>query len=346
MKQWLIIMAVVLLAVALLTGSCTPKPAAPTKHEIVNLEIQSSSAVGTPPYVKAMAITGMLNELHPWLRASALESLGSADAVHATDALRPERKKYVFIPNTTTVSQVEALMGLPPYKREFTDLKLLATVGSDSFSFVTYDPNIKSYKDLIGKRVGTLPKTMAPWPICEALLRDAWGILDQVKLSHHKPPDYKDIMTAGVVDAVYATAGSLLVGDKFGYPPYIMQVIAARKSYWVDVSPEDIDRVREKNPWPIAQRVIAKGALGEDKPPQDTGCAVFYSFMVAWDVADDEVTYELVKFLDENAEEWSRRTGGVPGGAEFMASFPGMTEDEVHPAALRYYKEKGVKIGG
>ena len=64
--------------------------------------------------------------------------------------------------------------------------------------------------------------------------------------------------------------------------------------------------------------------------------------MIAWDVTDDEMTCDLIRFLDENAEEWSRSTGGVPDGVEFMASFPGMRYDEVHPGALTYC----VKIGG
>ena len=56
--------------------------------------------------------------------------------------------------------------------------------------------------------------------------------------------------------------------------------------------------------------------------------------------------YELVKFLDENSAEWELRTRN-PGGVEAMADFdPSVTEALVHPGALRYFKEKGIKIGG
>ncbi|NIM45894.1 MAG: hypothetical protein GTO54_09780 [Nitrososphaeria archaeon] len=68
--------------------------------------------------------------------------------------------------------------------------------------------------------------------------------------------------------------------------------------------------------------------------------------MACLDVADEKIVYEFVKFLDENAAEYTRRTVGNPMGAAFMASRFYMTEQNVHPGALRYYKEKGVRIGG
>ncbi|MFC1968734.1 TAXI family TRAP transporter solute-binding subunit [Chloroflexota bacterium] len=347
MKAWLTRVAVVMLAVVFVASGCAPKPAAPAEHEKVNLEIYSTSAAGTPPYEYATILAAMLNELHPWLRGTPLETMGSVDAIHTTDALPLDRKKHVFLPITFTVSQMQAWLGVPPYKRQFTDLKLLAVFGQNGLAFATCDPNIKTPHDLVGKRLGFGPKVSAPYPLAEAILRDAWGILNQVKISEHKPPDLKDIMFSGVADAIYALPETR-TGGKWKWEPafYVRQIIGARKTYWVGLSPEDVKRINEKNPWDVAHLVMPKGVLGEDNPPTDVGLASPQNYFIAWDVADDEVVYELIRFLDENAAEWEKRTRGVPGGARAMGAFRGMTEDKVHPAALRYYKEKVIQIGG
>lgn len=346
MKTWFVKVAVVMLAVALVAGACAPKPAEEGKPEIVNLEIQATSAAGTPPYEFALTVSQMINELNPSMRATAMEAMGSADAIHATDALPLERKKYVFMPTTTSTSQVEAWMGVPPYKRKFTDLKLVATFGGNGFAFATFDPNLKTSQDLVGKRLAINLKTMAPWPLAEALLRDGWGILDQVKISHHKPPDFKDILVTGVADAAWLAPAGFREGGKFGSPPYVMEVMGARKTYWVNVSQEDVDRINENNPWSLFRVVVPQGGFGGDNPPEESGFVGWDNYMVAWDVADDEVVYDLVKFLAENREEWATRTHGTPGGPEGIGTFRGMTEDKIHPGALRYYKEMGVKVTG
>ncbi len=53
----------------------------------------------------------------------------------------------------------------------------------------------------------------------------------------------------------------------------------------------------------------------------------------------------MVKFIAENDEERSRRMHGQRTGAEYLAAWPELTEDRLHPGALRYYKEHNIKIG-
>ncbi|MBW1769331.1 MAG: hypothetical protein JRJ65_20085 [Deltaproteobacteria bacterium] len=71
----------------------------------------------------------------------------------------------------------------------------------------------------------------------------------------------------------------------------------------------------------------------------------FSTAICGWDSTDDEVVYELVKFLDEKSWLWPEFSGGRPMSLARMSRYPGLTEDMVHPAALEYYKEKGISIG-
>jgi len=68
--------------------------------------------------------------------------------------------------------------------------------------------------------------------------------------------------------------------------------------------------------------------------------------MICWDTVDEEIVYELVKFINENCADWEHRTRH-PGDVESLADFSsGIMEADVHPGALRYYREKGIRIGG
>jgi len=197
----------------------------------------------------------------------------------------------------------------------------------------------------VGKTLGVMPKGSAPGTLAEALLRDGWGIYDQVKISYHRPPDLKDILLTGTVDAVIIGVTEA-VGGKYDPPPYALEILGARKAYWLDVTPEAIDNINRNNPWKVIRAIVPKGASAKDAPPEDVGAMRAGSAMTAWDVTPDEVAYELVKFMDENAAEWSKRNTGRKMGAEFLAFYPGLTEEMVHPGALRYFKEKGIKIKG
>lgn len=80
---------------------------------------------------------------------------------------------------------------------------------------------------------------------------------------------------------------------------------------------------------------------------EDSGVMTMSTGLWCWDTADPEVIYELVKFLDENAGEWVKRTRGSPMGGQFMVEQSSVLKEDVyHPGALKYYKEKGYKIGG
>jgi len=324
-------------------AGCAPAGPKPSR-EIVNLELHSAAAVGTGPYVLALNLSQMLEELHPWLRASVVECLNFADAVHSSDALSPERRKYAFPPTMATMEVVAAWQGKPPYKRKFTDLKYLGLCNLPGFTFITYNPDIRTPQDLIGKTIALNIRGTPVTTLGEITLEHGWGIYDKVRLSYHLPMSHKDVLLTGVADAVFSGQATPIKGGEFEVFPYCLQIIGARKTYWLDITEEDVARIDEKTPWKATRLVLPKGALGPDVPPEDVGLLVMVVAFLIWEDTPEEIAYELVKLLAENGEEWSRRGGGMETSAEYMASLPGLTEDMLHPGALRYYKEHDIKI--
>ncbi len=113
----------------------------------------------------------------------------------------------------------------------------------------------------------------------------------------------------------------------------------------MQITEEDINKINAAQPWETWLRKVPKDAGGKGFPPEDTNMMFWIANLACWDSADEEVVYELTKFLDENRDEWERRAMN-PGGIETLVDIgPGFTEADVHPGALRYYTEKGYKLG-
>jgi len=317
-------------------------PGASAKEE-VKLEMWSAM-IGVPAYQAALTLSEMLKERHSWLRISPVEGHSFAN-VHAIDEFPLERKKYCLLNSLFSTEYTRALLGLPPWKRKFTDLKVVLLESTDGLTLGTYDSDIKTPQDLKGKKIGLFPKVAAPNEMMIALMRDAWGILDTVNLSYHRPMAMQDMLVTKVIDAVYGIVGVEMMGGKFGQTPFTANILAARQTYWINVTPEDIAKVNAKNPWKAGLIKVSKDALGPGNPPQDTGLVSGVMGILAWDQTPEDVVYELVKFVDENAQDWSKRLRGRRMDHGSIIAWPGLTEDMVHPGALKYYKEHGIKIG-
>ncbi len=240
-----------------------------------------------------------------------------------------------------------AWSGNPPYQKKYTNLKLVATVSvANGWTFVTYDPTIKNPQDMIGKKVGVHPPAHDPYRLGYALLKDAWGIVDKVELSYHMSRDWKDLLVTGLLDVCFGGAVSRAPAGKWTSIGETPPIVLARDTYFMSVTEEDVRKINDANPWKTWLVKMPKDGAMENIPTADTNMLGWRTNMACWDTADEEVIYELVKFLDENSADYERRMR-LPGGAEAMALLgPGVTEADVHPGALRYYKEKGVKIGG
>jgi TRAP-type uncharacterized transport system substrate-binding protein len=312
-------------------------------RDIVKIEMWSSP-IGVPAYQASLALSEMLKAKHPWLRLSPIQGRAFTN-VNDQMALSSERRKYCMINSLTSNEYARARLGLKPWPRKMTDLMVVNVESTNGLSLATYDPDIKTPKDLIGKKVGLFPKVASPNALIVALMRDAWGILDKVKISYHRPMALKDMLVTGTVDAVYSLNVMPLSGGKWGQAPFSANVLGARKTYWINVTPEDIAIVNKKNPWDADLLMVPKDALGPGSPPKDTGLISLVMGMIAWQDMPEDVVYELIKFVDENSGEWSKRLRGFRMDHDSIIAWPGLTKDMVHAGALKYYKEKGIKVG-
>ncbi len=337
-----ILTTVLLLSIAFV--GCGPEE--PPPHEEVTLEIYATP-MGTPAYIIALGLSELLKERHPWLRASVLEG-GAEENIITTDELPPERRGRALIMQLHHSERFKAMNGWKPYTREYTDLKIVNGLINQGFTFWSFNPDIRSMQDLAGKKIAANPPPMAPMRIFDAVM-DAWDLRDKVEVSGHRPTDLKDMLMTGVADVAYPTSCQQGKGGTFLVPPYMREAFATKPTYWVTPTQEDVDKINAlysagKSAVETKLMEVPKGVVDGENPLHDTAVLLMPTSTMCWDTADPELIYEYVKFLAENADEFSKRGRNMRFSLEFMASSQGHTEALMHPGALRYYKEKGVEI--
>ncbi|OPX41816.1 MAG: hypothetical protein B1H13_00140 [Desulfobacteraceae bacterium 4484_190.3] len=314
----------------------------------VHLEIFSPSPMGSLHFTLDTAPVKLLNRFHKRITASG-RAIPAPNHLHMIDKLPQELKKHSLpiVPNTDFLP---AILGKGPqwhnYQREFTDLKFVATTALSAFALATYDPEIRTPQHLTGKKVGIRPRPSSLRVLKEAILRDAWGIYDKVILKDCFRSEAKDGLLKGDFDATFWFENRQVVDGFECLEPLALE---AKDTGWVGISLEDTDRINRNNPWKLHRVLVPGGSLRANgpklDPPMDIGMAGLSTALCAWDSTEDEVVYELVKFMDKYSHLWPDFTNGCPLSLSRMSSFPGLTEDVVHPGALEFYNERGIKIG-
>jgi len=294
--------------------------------------------------VISLAIAEELRESHPWLRASLLEGIGFGDTIIEMDALPPERKARAFACNGSQVHIKSAATGLPPYERAYTDIRLVGTVMEGTYGFGTYDQELTNPENLRGKKLASMSKFAGPYAIADALLRDAWGIVDDVDISYLKSDALNSALVTGIADFLFPMSISVARGGKFSPDPNTTEIMAARQTYIIGATQADVDKINAAHPWSVSLKELPKGILGENNPPETVNLVTFSTYMMGWETADPEVVYELTKFIAENEEALSSRARNMPLDIQSLARIAPGDEDLVHPGALRYFEEQGYKI--
>ena len=180
-----------------------PSDAPAQKHEKVALTLLGAT-LGSDAHNFSHALGDIINKNHPWLRMSVVETLGAVDNTKTMADLAPDKRKRYVAQSVDAVLSL-ALRGAGPFKKvgKITDWRVLCTLYNTASHFMTLDPNIKSPKDLIGKRIGMVPKGHGLSHTLIWVLDKCWGIKDKVKLIHMPMGMLKDALLDGTVDAVF-----------------------------------------------------------------------------------------------------------------------------------------------
>jgi uncharacterized protein len=306
----------------------------------IELQIHSFG-FGSAAFVICQGIADLLNKHTNWIKASSIETKGTVTNA-LTLAMRPEMRKTTLI-YTVLEAQQWAKMGEEPFKKPYTSLKAVANFQEVQDAYVTFDKRIKLFGDLAGKRVAVGIPGAGSSRFGIARLQHGWGILDKVKVEYMGFDTAKDALIDGRVDAGFV--GVVGVGDRWVPAPSTMELLSQPKDLqWISDTEEAFKKAREKTGWPIYNGVMPGGALGP-KQPDPYLMALHYVYFAVDAEMDDNLVTEICKIFWEYCDQFKDYHKGGDGiTKETLGKIP-IAREDFHPAALKFYQDKGIKIG-
>jgi len=313
----------------------------PEQHEQVAIDILSMTFGGSG-YVACFALGDIINKNSSWLRATTMETPGGIYNVKLLTEDPEARKKSLIYGTFATNSLAEK--GIAPFEKVYTGTRAVSLAQTVAHTYVTLDPNIKSGRDFAGKRIGLPPASSGGKLEPEILMEYAWGVKDKAKLEYIGWSEAIQALRDGMVDV--AIANPIFVGEgKVEFNPAMEELMSLRSDYYfIPISKEDIDTARIKSGYPLFPAELPPGALGPNQTEPHGIARITNGWMAAEELPDD-VVYEICRIIYEHYEEFWPRHASLQGlKPEVMATLA-PDEDDYHPGAIKFYKDKGLKIG-
>ena len=194
--------------------------------------------------------------------------------------------------------------------------------------FISIDPEIKSVRDLRGKRVSV----DAPGSGCEtmskAIIEAAGLTYDDMKVSYYSQPEAAQAIKDRNIDALFYN---------FAYPgSAVQEITAVREVYFVPIEDDIIEKLSAEYGYYLPGIIPAGTYKGQDVdvPTLQVGNDIVVNIDV-----DEELVYQLTKSLFENVEEI---INVHPVMELFIPENGVKTAIPLHPGSARYFEEEGL----
>jgi TRAP transporter TAXI family solute receptor len=258
----------------------------------------------------------------------------------------PAKQKYTMVvANPFAVHQ--AAKADPPFKKSFFGLKAVSMIGNMCGFLLSNKPDIRTAQDLKGKRVSLGIKGITIEYIPRFILKYGSGVYDDIgKVSHSSFDGIKNALIDGTIDA--GLQSSVMWGEgeyKDWVPiPATDELLATKKCYLVEIEEGAFQKAREKSGYPIYALKAKPKAFG--KSEAFGGNRMWWSN--SWWVhesMEDDVVREICSILYDHAKEFVTYHASGRGITQKTLSSVAVPEQDFHPAAAKFYKDKGFKIG-
>lgn len=324
-----------LLVSVLAAGLISDKPALAATTKVLIAGGRTTS----PWYALSQALAKFINDKSSWLRAEVVSTAGITGDL---DMLKSKPKEYIGI---SSFSHIHYRPGHEWGEKRgtYTGERFIANAIPTTNVFVTYDPKIKTVKDLAGKTVDVGRRGAANTPDHKAILK-AYGILDKVKFVYTGYGGGAAKLKDGLVDATVMLINHTYPAN-FSKGGFIDKLETKGPIYYVGFDRDKLLALREKE-FATAPVWIPGGALDPKTQPKGLWAYIDPLFFSADKDMDEKVVYEVARIIWETPiEKW---TAWHPMGAnmarKFLPGMPSLKLYQPHPGAKKFYDEKGVKV--
>ena len=293
---------------------------------------------GTGSYVIGSALE-QISKKHPWLRIVSSESPGFVYNIKKLDSEPALQKTTIFGSGPVVAALAER--GEKPFDKKYPGVKLLGNYNSGAIWLATLNPSIKTVNDLQGKKLALGRAPQINWAVePKAVIEFGYGIpASKINLQYVGTKEAVAALLDGTVDA--AVVGGYLNPEKsqISLSPQTMEFVASgRKIQHLGWSTEAVKKTVAKG-FPISPFTLPPNSI----EGLNTPLSVFVdnNAWVASANFPDEYAYEIIKMVIANIDKFAEFTAlgklMSPGALAF-----GWPQENIHPGALRAYKEAGI----
>lgn len=268
---------------------------------------------------------------HSALKALEVAPLALPESINNVAGL-PPGERAGFWPIITSIDLGMARSGKGPkahgYPRVNSDLKFVARLCDVGFGIAMWGPPVTDPQQLRGKRIAVPGPGSSVRVLTEILLRDGWGIAKEVVPVVMAPGEVAAARKAGLIDGTsWGLVGPTPDGHKVALPQD-----PSDPFHHVPVDEETLARINNVH----QSFKLARTSLLKDGPP----LLSFAQGLAVWDEADPSQVTAMLEFLEQKGAG----IRGMSGSVAEMAAWPALSADIVHPAALSFYRSRGITI--
>ncbi|GEM_PF-2967532 len=243
------------------------------------------------------------------------------------------------------ISFTEALKGKAPFPKAFTGLKLFGFVTQNVQTLITYNPGIRALADVKGKRVGLMN-------ILSSNGKYEWSIMSRgIEGSSGMKPAYmnwtglQSALLDGTIDVSALGVTTNANGPWMPVSIYSEMVASRGAPYFLGVDEKCLKEAGAADDLNYVPVIIPKGAIAENVPDRDVTAWEDRLGIGGFDGIPDDVAYTVTKILCENQADMTLYTpaGRAMSLTVTVPSKEFVGDDQIHPGALRYYREKGLR---
>lgn len=288
-----------------------------------------SASLGSQGYVIIEALSSTANKYVEGFRSSSVSTAGAAENLVLID------QGEIQMGQATSDVLYAATHGQAPFNEEIEFAQVFAYGYWAMPILVPSNSDIQSIEDLKGKRVNVGTQGGSSSIIANELLGESgYDIIDEITLEHLNYQEAADALNAGQIDAsvLFHMAGNLVA------TPF-QELAQSMELRPLEVDKSILESVTETN-----EGLTIATTLEDtfDFYTQDMDAPGMSGMLVTNPDVDEDVVYELVKALYENAEE-VRNIGPELSIFDLDYAVEGLIKEyPVHPGAAKYFKEVGI----
>ena len=228
-------------------------------------------------------------------------------------------------------------VGLFEGQKPFKDMRVLEYMTDQALCIVTLAKSpIKNLMDLAGKKVNIGPAGSGGVPIAKAMFH-ALGLTDKVKIVNVSFEAGAQGLKDGQIDAVINPGGPYVT-------PAILEISRSAVLRIIEPTPEEAKKIESEASYMYLGAIPPNKSVGENADKEKKG--LFWSmYWIALTSMPDEVVYDMLKVTQDP------KTKEVLGKVlnYWLAAGPKFDTlvkmgIPLHPGAVRFWREQGVKI--